>query len=117
MPLPDVETLLAAVVARLNALDIDADIDPAKVSVPGVWVHWTGVDHPVTLSGDGYVSADLVCMVPANELGVAIPALRELADEVEEEFGRPDGVLRTQATTLPDGGAPVPSLVMPYLIA
>lgn len=115
--LPDVSARLAALVQRLANLDIDADIDPAKVSVPGVWVHWTGLDHPVTLDGDGYVAVDLVVMVPANELTVAIPALQDLAEEVVEEFGRPDGDLRTQATTLPDGGAPVPSLVLPYLVA
>lgn len=117
MPLPDAPTRLAAVVDRLHALDLDADVDPAKVSVPGVWVHWTGYDHTVTLDGDGYVTVDLVVMVPANELNVAVPALQALADEVEEEFGSPDGAITTQATTLPDGGAPVPSLVLPYLIA
>lgn len=117
MPLPDVSARLAAVVQRLANLDIDADIDPAKVSLPGVWVHWTGLDHPVTLSGDGYVMVDLVVMVPSNELTVAIPALQLLAEEVVEEFGSPDGLSRTQETKLPNDGAPAPSLVLPYLVA
>jgi hypothetical protein len=117
MPLPDVSARLAVVVQRLANLDIDSDIDPGKVSLPGVWVHWTGLDHPVNLNGDGYVAVDLVLMVPANELSVAIPALQAIAEEVVEEFGSPDGDSRTQSTTLPDGGAPVPSLVLPYLVA
>lgn len=113
----DVTPRLTGLVDQLrNAVPaINADVDPAKVVAPGVWVHWTG-GATATLADD-YVKVDLVLMVPANELGVAIPALEDLYDQVETLLGFPDGDYRTQATTVPNSPAPLPSLVLPYLIA
>jgi hypothetical protein len=112
---PDILDRLNSVVTRLDGLGIEADVDLARVAAPGVWVQWTGLGER-TLGG-WYVMADLVLMVPANAMPDAIEALQDLFDEVIEEFGAPDGLPRTQATALPDNPAPLPSLVLPYLIA
>lgn len=115
IPLPDVKARLDGVVTRIRGLGIEADIDVALVNVPGVWVKWLGLD--LGSLDDGYVKADLVLMVEANATADVLVALQDLADEVVEEFGRPDGDPRTQSTVVPDGPVPLPSLVLPYLIA
>lgn len=111
--MPDLTAAYDLVVSRLRALDITADIDPARVDAPGVWVKPAGVEFTL---GDAFTLAELHCIVAANDLNSAMPDLDDLASEVVEELGRPDGDIRFASVTMPSG-TPRPALVLPYRIA
>lgn len=114
MTLPDIPAALDLVIGLLDEVGIPANVDPALVDAPGVWLKFVGIEFTI---GAGYVRAEAHCLAPANDLNSALPDLDDLASEVIEVLGRPDDDIRVQATTLPSGGASLPTLVLPYRIA
>lgn len=110
-PMPTLNLLVDA----LRDVAIEADVDPAKVNPPAVWVKWIGYDQAV-LSGGEYLRVEAFCTVGANAYPDAIAALVDLGDRVADVLGFPDGPVRHQATLFASNPTPLPTLVLPYLV-
>ncbi len=108
-PLVEVRALITA----LRAGGVRADLDPAQVTAPGVWVRLLPFEHD-TLAGVS-VPAEAVCIAPDTTDDAALGHLAALHDLV---LGLVDanGPCRWQGTILPDNPTPLPSLVIPVLI-
>ena len=115
---PDVPAALDLVVARLTAVDVEAAIDTAHVHAPGAWVSLSKSNpFPVDLlSGEGFVGVEVAVVVGALPLPEAYRQLTELAAEVVETLGHPDGPIRVQETLFGNDPVALPTLVLPYYV-
>lgn len=104
-PLDDLGTALEAVDGIRTA-----NVDPAKVTAPGVWIQGTGVDLDRL---DGYtLTARLLLVVPDNGHRRAMTALAELLNLVLDVVD-PAGTITPAEVTLPGDPAPLPALSVP----
>lgn len=110
---PDIASALDLVVVRLRGVGLETAIDPSDLNPPGVWVKFAGFGTDV-LSGATLVHVEVACVVGAQPLPEAYRALVDVADEVVEELGHPDGPVRAQATTFGNDPVALPTLVLPY---
>lgn len=110
---PDINLALDYVVDRLKGVGIEAAVNTAEVNPPGAWVKFVGFSNGV-LSGDELVDVEVSVVVGAMPLRDAYAALSDLAAEVVEECGHPDGPVRQQATTFGNDVVALPTLVLPY---
>lgn len=113
---PDINAALDLVVDRLVAVGIEAATSTADVNPPGAWINFTGFGESV-LDGETFVLVEVAVLVGAMPLAEAYLALAELAEEVVEALGHPDGPVRKQATTFGNDAVALPSLVLPYAVA
>lgn len=102
----------ALVEALVDAGIRQASVDPADLSLPGVWVQITGVDQDRLGSGPT-INTRLVLMVPDTGIRLSLEALAELYNQVCEVID-PAGPATPLTVSLPEGGAPVPGLAVPF---
>lgn len=114
--LPDIVEALATVRGRLEGVGLEVATSTAEVNPPGVWLNFTGFADSV-LSGETFVVVEAAVVVGAMPLEEAYAALVDLASEVVEELGHPDGPIRKQATTFGNDAVSLPTLVLPYNVA
>lgn len=111
---PDLTVALEDVRDRLRAIGLEAALDTADVNVPGCWVKFVGAFGSSVLGGDSPVAVEVYCLVGAMPPSESLAALSDLASEVVEELGYPDGPVRPQATTFGNSVVEHPTLVLPY---
>lgn len=116
---PDINAGLKLLVDALHGVDIEAAVDTASVNPPGVWVRMSPSDpFPLDLlSGEQFLGVEVACVVGAMPLTEAYDSLTELASEVVELFGSPDGPVRIQATLFGNDEVGLPTIVLPYHVA
>lgn len=98
--------------AELKAVEgiRSADIDPAKVTTPGVWISATGVELDRLA---GYtITTRLVLVVDDNGPRRAMAALAKLLNLVLEVVDA-DGPITPRTFTPGDNAAPLPALSVP----
>lgn len=108
-PLDEVRDLLA----WIRAGDVRADLDPAQVTPPGVWLRLLPFEHD-TLGGVS-LKVEATCIAPDTTGDAALAHLAALHDLVVGLVDA-DGPCRWQGTILPDNPTPLPSVVIPLLI-
>lgn len=113
--LPDIDAALALVVSRLRGVDVEAAVSTGDVNVPGAWVNFVGFGSSV-LDGQTPVLVEVAVLVGALDLANVYAALTDLASEVIEELGHPDGPIRKQTIVLGNDPVGLPALVLPYLV-
>lgn len=113
---PDINAALDLVVDTLAGVGIEAAVDTAAVNPPGAWVNFTGFGDSV-LDGTTLVLVEVAVVVGAKPLDEAYLDLADLASEVVEALGHPDGPVRKQATTFGNDAVSLPTLVLPYAVA
>lgn len=90
-----------------------ADVDPALLSPPCVWVNLQGFSDD-TLDGIAY-RLQLVLIAPDQDHRRAMTALADLYNKVLTVLD-PTGETTTQGTVLPDAPTPLPSLAVPFTL-
>lgn len=104
-------TAVDDLVEALRAAGLRADVDPAQLNPPCVWVNVTGLgDH--TLDGI-QIRTRLVCIAPDQTHRRAMGVLAGLYNKVVSVVD-PAGETTTQGTVLPDAPTPLPSLSVPF---
>jgi hypothetical protein len=126
--LPQLTQLAEALVAAPDNAIRSASLDPAEITVPGVWLRFTGLDY--TLEG-APLQLQLVMVVGDTDGGIRVAReLAKLHNAVAEVLGQLDAPdaeaplyvniagLPTAATAvLSDTSTGLPALVVPITIA
>lgn len=98
-------------VAALRGAGLRADVDPALLNPPCVWVNVTGIDLNIL---DGLtINTEVVAIVPDKNHKRAMQELAELFNLVTDVVD-PTGPTLARGTVLPDNPTPLPSLVVPF---
>lgn len=99
-------------VDTLRHAKINADLDPAKLRVPGVWVQVNTIDTSERMHGRTY-NLTLALIVGDRETRRAIQKLLELLDQVRAVI--PDhGAATARSYLLPENPTPLPGLAVPF---
>lgn len=109
MLLPITATL-TALTDHITEAGIRADLDPAQLSLPAVWVRPTAV--ALDLLAATSIAVELVCIVPDTDHRRALEALEALAGMVLDLIDAGGDVLLT-TVQLPEQPSPLPALVIP----
>lgn len=107
-----IEAALQGLVEALRAADVQADLDAAKVKLPGVWV---SVDRLLdwTLSGGGMIRARLFVVVADRDDRRVLEALDDICALVFDVVD-PMSDVETTNLQLPNGGQPRPALTFTH---
>lgn len=105
---------LEALAGHLRANAVRADVDPAKVNPPAVWVAF-GEARPELLTGDGQVLANLYCLAPNVPYAAALVVLDALAGDVLDLVDT-EGDILPATVVMPDGKVTLPAFRLQTLI-
>lgn len=108
----DLGAAITAAVTMLRNAGLNADADPAKVRVPGVWVTLDTVD--VNRLTDDVVDLRLLLLLvaPSRDASRSLTSLGDLLATVVSVMP-PTDTVTAEAVTLPDSPVPLPALAVP----
>lgn len=112
MQLP-ITAALIDVADTLADAGIRAELDPARLTLPGVWVRPTGI--ALDLLGAASVQAEAVCIAPDRDHRRALVELEKLAGLVLDVLD-PTDLIQVASVQLPHQSQPMPALVIPATV-
>lgn len=98
----------------LEAADVQADMDPAKLNLPGAWLALDEV-RTANLAGKLQLRCRLFLISPDTDPRRAVGHLGELLTKVTTVL-KPDGPVVTQGVVMPGDPTPLPALSVPVYL-
>ncbi|MFC8387050.1 hypothetical protein [Nocardia sp. NPDC057272] len=107
----DVVGAAEAIVDRLRAQGMRANVDPAKLTPPCAWVSVTGVDHAY-LGGCGVATVTVWLITTDRPPAIAHKALGELLGQALAVIDPTEQTATNEAITLTQSSQPLPAYRM-----
>lgn len=105
--------LLDQAVTALREAELSADVDLAKVRVPGYWVRLRSIEHDSLEWSADILGAEVIAVVKDRDPARVYADLVDAFNAVSTALGTPDDTARVVTVNHPEGGA-LPALAIPF---